>query len=388
MARAKTNLLKAAPKNKKRSRHQAASDMEYGKEPSWDNVKNVDRQMLMAYSYYARAGNTKKAKDFVIDYIKDQEEYTAECIKNFRAVPDIEINRSTCYMSRMISLGAQLEQKYVDRLHKYIANMITIGARIRKDRKETDGPKASVYDRVVEQSNEIIAEFEFLRDYFWEKPRAFSLAISKRNPLFILKEHETSQAHARVVKKEYENVISEIKLAIAGTDPDINEGYSCYTKKQLISYSNFLQDIIDACDIIIGESVQQRKPRKKKPISVDKKVAKIKCAISDPTVGLVGERAVNLVGASVAFVYNKKTRKLGVYIAQDSQGLDVKGTKIVNFNSDNSQAKTLRKPKEQLKSIGSARTKALKYFENEIKTTNISLNGSMNDQIVIVKTFK
>ena len=102
-------------------------------------------------------------REKVIDYIKDQEEYTAECVKNFRAVPDIEINRSTCYMSRMISLGAQLEQKYVDRLHKYIANMITIGARVRKDRKETDGPKASVYDRVVEQSNEIIAEFEFLR---------------------------------------------------------------------------------------------------------------------------------------------------------------------------------------------------------------------------------
>ena len=388
MAQPKANLLKSAPKNKRKTRQQAASDMEYGTEPNWDNVKNVDRQMLWAYSFYARSGNTKKAKDFVIEYLKNNEEYTTECVKNFRAVQDIEINRSICYMSRMITLGARLEQKYVDRLHSYIAKMILLGKNIRKERANTEESKISVYDRVKEQSNEIIAEFEFLRDYFWEKPRAFSLAISKRNPLSILKEFEASQAHARIIKKEYENVISEIKLAIAGTDPDINEGYSCYTKKQLTSYSSFLQDIIDACDIIIGESVQQRKPRKKKPVSVDKKVAKIKCAISDPTVGVVGEKAVNLVGANVAFVYNKKTRKLGVYIAQDSTGLDVKGTKIISFNQETSQAKTLRKPKEQLKNIGNARTKALKYFENEVKTTNISLNGSMNDQIVIVKTFK
>jgi hypothetical protein len=153
-------------------------------------------------------------------------------------------------------------------------------------------------------------------------------------------------------------------------------------------YSVFLQDIIDACDIVIGESVQQRKPRKKKPVSVDKKVAKVKYAVSDPTVGLVGEKPVNIVGAGVAFVYNKKTRKLGVYIAQDESGLDVKGTKILNYDEQTSQAKTLRKPKEQLKNISSARTKALKYFENEVKTTNVSLNGSMSDQIVIVKTYK
>lgn len=388
MARPKANLLKSAPKSKRKTRQQVANDMEFGQEPTWDNVKNVDRQMLTAYSYYARAGNTKKAKDFVIDYIKDNPDYTADCIKNFRAVPDIEINRSTCYMSRMIALGARLEQKYVDRLHGYLDKMISLGEKIRKDRKDSEEPKISVHDRVKEQSNEIIAEFEYLRDYFWEKPRSFSLVISKRNPLSILKEHEASQAHARVVKKEYESVIAEIKLAIAGTDPDINEGYSCYTKKQLTNYSVFLQDIIDACDIVIGESVQQRKPRKKKPISVDKKVARVKYAVSDPGVGLVGERPVNLVGASVAFVYNKKTRKLGVYIADDSSGLDVKGTKIINYNETTSQAKTLRKPKEQLKCIGNARTKSLKYFENEIKTTNISLNGSMNDQIVIVKTFK
>jgi len=387
MARAKTNLLKAAPKTKRKAR-QTVSDIEFGTEPSWENVKDSDSQMLRAYAYYARAGNTKKAKEFVIDFMKENAEYTTEDVRCFRAVPDSEINRSTCYMSRMITLGAKLEDKYTERLHKYISSMVTLGKKIKADKAETDSPTTSVYDRVKDQSNEVIAEFEHLRDYFFLKPRAFGLVMAKRNCLAILKEYEVSQAHARVVKKEYETVLSEIQQVIAGTDPDLNEGYSCYTKKQMKDYSVFLQDIIDACDIVIGESVQQRKPRKKKPVSVDKKVAKVKYAVSDPTVGLVGEKPVNIVGASVAFVYNKKTRKLGVYIAQDESGLDVKGTKILNYDEQTSQAKTLRKPKEQLKNISSARTKALKYFENEVKTTNVSLNGSMSDQIVIVKTYK
>lgn len=387
MARAKTNLLQAAPKTKRKTR-QSVSDIEFGIEPSWEGVKNPDLQMMRAFAYYARAGNTKKAKDFVIDFMKENPEYTTEDVRCFRAIPDIEVNRSTCYMARMIALGANLEEKYTTRLGKYIASMISIGKKIRADKAAAESPTVSVYDRVKDQSNEVIAEFEYLRDYFFLKPRAFALAMAKRNCLSILKEYEVSQAHARVIKKEYESVISEINEVIAGTDPDLNEGYSCYTKKQMKDYAVFLQDIIDACDMIIGESVQQRKPRKKKPVSVDKKVAKVKYAVSDPTVGLVGEKPVNIVGASVAFVYNKKTRKLGVYISQDESGLDVKGTKILNYDEQTSQAKTLRKPKEQLKNISSARTKALKFFENEVKTTNVSLNGSMSDQIVIVKTYK
>ena len=140
--------------------------------------------------------------------------------------------------------------------------------------------------------------------------------------------------------------------------------------------------------MIIGESKQKRQPRKKKPVSAEKKAAKMKFAEKDENVNIVSERPVNIVGAVITFVYNKKTRKLGAYIADDSSGLDVKGQKILNYNIATSVAKTLRKPKEQLKSVLISRAKALKFFENDVKTTAIKLNGAMNQHWIIVKTYK
>ena len=74
--------------------------------------------------------------------------------------------------------------------------------------------------------------------------------------------------------------------------------------------------------------------------------------------------------------------------ANEKYGIDDKGQKILNYNPTNSIAKTLRKPKEQLKNVLISRAKALKFFENEVKTTAIKLNGAMNQHWIIVKTYK
>ena len=269
--------------------------------------------------------------------------------------------------------------------------MLILGA----SKKETREQKAkvkqtapSIYDRVKEQSSEIAANFEVLKDYYFEKNTAFVMGMQQRNCLDILQENDANQAHVRIIKRENEAELLEINSAIKKTDEDFVEGYSCYSKKQLVGYANFLQDIIDACDMIIGESKQKRQPRKKKPVSAEKKAAKMKFAEKDVNVSVVSELPVNIVDSTVTFVYNKKTRKLGVYIADDNSGLDVKGQKILNYNSKSSLAKTLRKPKEQLKNVLTSRSKALRFFENEIKTTAIKLNGAMNQHWIIVKTYK
>ena len=214
------------------------------------------------------------------------------------------------------------------------------------------------------------------------------MGLQQRNCLDILREENANQAHVRIIKRDTEEELLEINSVLKKTDEDLVEGYSCFSKKQLVGFANFLQDIIDACDMIIGESKQKRQPRKKKPVSAEKKAAKMKFAEKDVNVSVVSELPVNIVDSTVTFVYNKKTRKLGVYIADDTSGLDVKGQKILNYNSKSSLAKTLRKPKEQLKNVLTSRAKALKFFENEVKTTAIKLNGAMNQHWIIVKTYK
>ena len=396
MARAKTsNLLKQTPKKKKRKTQEDVDAQHIGYEPEWEDAgvqeTDVHSKMAHALNYYAYTGTPKLAKQYLIDYASQILTLEKPEISKLKAVPDREFLPTKCWVARMITLGAGLEQRYIEHVNEYIKDLLVIGSA----KKETKDLKAkvkqaapSIYNRVKEQSGEIAAEFEVLKDYYFEKNTAFVMGMQQRSCLDIMRETDANQAHVRIIKRDTEAELFEINSAIKKTDEDLVEGYSCYSKKQLDGYANFLQDIIDACDMIIGESRQKRQPRKKKPVSAEKKAAKMKFADKDVTVNVVSERPVNIVGSVITFVYNKKTRKLGAYIADDNSGLDVKGQKILNYNQINSVAKTLRKPKEQLKNVLISRAKALKFFENEVKTTAIKLNGAMNQHWIIVKTYK
>ena len=390
-----SSLLKQAPKKKKRKTQADVDAHHIGYEPEWQDggvqESGVHTKMAHAFNYYAYVGTPKLAKQYLIDYAVQILTLDKTDVSKLRAISDREFFSTKCWVARMVTLGAGLEQRYIAQVNDYIKQLLILGA----SKKETREKKAkvkqtapSIYDRVREQSSEIASNFEVLKDYYFEKNTAFVMGMQQRNCLDIMRENDANQAHVRIIKRENEAELDEINSAIKKTDEDLVEGYSCYSKKQLIGYTNFLQDIIDACDMIIGESRQKRQPRKKKPVSAEKKAAKMKFADKDEIVNIVSERPVNIVDSTVTFVYNKKTRKLGVYIADDNSGLDVKGQKILNYNQTTSLAKTLRKPKEQLKNVLISRAKALKFFENEIKTTAIKLNGAMNQHWIIVKTYK
>jgi hypothetical protein len=52
--------------------------------------------------------------------------------------------------------------------------------------------------------------------------------------------------------------------------------------------------------------------------------------------------------------------------------------------------KTLRKPAEQIKSFKEMNTqkRMQTWFEKEVKTTEIKLNGRFNEDVVILKVYK
>ena len=101
-----------------------------------------------------------------------------------------------------------------------------------------------------------------------------------------------------------------------------------------------------------------------------------------------------IVGANSIIVYNSKTRKLGVYHAQnidptgqkrDGSGLSVKGTTIQGFNPTTSVQKTLRKPIEQLAKFKKIAKRSFQKQFDEINSVEIKMNGRFNDHSLIIK---
>jgi hypothetical protein len=94
------------------------------------------------------------------------------------------------------------------------------------------------------------------------------------------------------------------------------------------------------------------------------------------------------VGCSQLWVFNTKTRKLGVYNSTDSDGLNVKGTTITNFVESTSVQKILRKPEVTLPEVIKSGKVALKKLLSGINATEQSLTGRINSDTILVRVIK
>ena len=274
-----------------------------------------------------------------------------------------------------------------------------------KEKKQTYVP--SIQERILEQSKKICEKVDdWLEDYYTPD--------KEFNPKsFDVKKHFTtlnvSQAHARKIINFYEAQLNEYKDLLrmptasqlknmsereADQWEQLKEGYSHITKAEINKLMIALESIIDACNLIIESSKANRKPRKAKPKSADKLVAKLKFKKIDEKYNIVSVNPTDIIGANEVWVFNCKTRKLGKYIAavidplgtrREGSGLTVKGTTITRFNEEQSIQKTLRKPEEQLKEFKGAGKVKLRTFMEEIKTTDTKLNGRINPDTVLLR---
>jgi len=203
-------------------------------------------------------------------------------------------------------------------------------------------------------------------------------------------------AHAKIIRDSVDGSIEEAHEIIAWKCDQIKEGFAFMTPKFRKEHLKWFEKIQTACDTIIETGKANRKPRKKRLVSKEKMVTKLKFQVNESTLGIASIPAEEIVYANEVWVYNTKSRKIGVYKAtnpdprsmkRQGAGLTVKGTTILDFNSNASVQKTLRKPVDQIKNwTGNAKTKFNKAFD-EIKAVETKLTGRLNNTTIILKAF-
>ena len=127
-----------------------------------------------------------------------------------------------------------------------------------------------------------------------------------------------------------------------------------------------------------------RKPRKRKPPSFEKMVSKVNYKERDDSLRLVSVDPIKIIGASQLWVYNTKTRNLGVYNALDVSGLGMKGTTLQNYGSD-SIAKILRKPEDVLPDVVTGGKIKLRKVMDNINAKPKKLNGRLNKDTILLR---
>jgi hypothetical protein len=117
-------------------------------------------------------------------------------------------------------------------------------------------------------------------------------------------------------------------------------------------------------------------------------VAKIKYCQEFADLKLTSVKPTDIIGAMQLWVYNTKTRKLGVYHAEDAGGLSIKGSSVVNFAENKSVQKKLRKPEVTLPDVLSGGKVFLRNVIENIRAVESALTGRLNADTILLKVTK
>jgi hypothetical protein len=172
-------------------------------------------------------------------------------------------------------------------------------------------------------------------------------------------------------------------------DSQLIEAYRHLGKRQVTVILKWWNSAVQDCNSYGVIKKAAKAPRKKKAVSPEKIVSKMQHLKEFADLKLKSIDATQILTAQELWVYNTKTRKLGIYIVDQYAGaLGVKGTGILGFDAAASVQKTLRKPAEQLKEFTANGKPAAKKWFKTIKSTETKMNGRINKDMILLKVYK
>lgn len=342
-----------------------------GSEPDFTKPDTSIAKALTWYNYYK---DNKDSKKWLISWMS-KNGYDKSEMDLVQKSPDSFV-MNTGFVCRLIERGAQLEERNIQWIKNKIEYLKSL--KTKDEAEEDDKPKVNIQDRIQEQTNEMIGELEGFVDIFKESFNPYEWMVS----------NNVKAVHARKISSWFSSHMKEPQIVLNGKgDEDLKEAYSHLSKSELKKYVSFLSSIVSDAERIINNSKATRKPRAKKAKSADKLIAKLQYKKEDAEYKLVSINPTEIIGAKQLWVFNTKTRKLGVYYAWTQSGLSIKGTSIDGY-TDNSVSKTLRKPADIFLAVQKATERKYKSVFDGINATEQALTGRINTDTILLKVFK
>jgi len=372
-------------------------------EPDWKTLKLVtdleeQAATFRSCEYFVRTEISKtKGMPVVKDWIKNHSGWDKEDIKFILANPDWALGSSITPIYTWYKL-TYMPANVREHLEKRREEWIERGKPLYREKKEAvkekkAKPVISIQDRMKDQVAELCAEFEYFIDQLIDGEKT----IKQFDPykMMISYQPEIKGPHAKIIKEDFEPQYAEAQEVKEWKDEDIKEAYAHMDVKMRKAFVEVFEKINTACDTIVATKATTRKARKPKARSKESIVKKLKYAVNFPELGLASLHPTDVVYANEVWVYNTKTRKIGVYkaknvdpknLARPGTGIMVKGTTLQDFDEETSVQKTLRKPADMIKNFDGGKLKCKKSFE-ELTTTPTKLNGRFNEHTIILRSF-
>lgn len=380
--------IKAPPKKKPTVRRAHLADEKYtGYEPQWDteralamSTEEFDHHLRKSFFYYNYHYGVKDLKPDFCKWLAEQKDFQISKSDLSKVIKSRWVPITACSLIAAHRVGMPLKPNAIQYLETAVRDVCekydyySEGDDILPvEEVKTPVRVPTIQDRLNEKTAATIGELEGHFDELADI-KFYDFLVAQNVP----------QGQLGKIEKVYADRRAELELAQSRTDDQVTEGYKHLKAADYKRIYAWLDELQKAIEQYRGVKKATKKARVKKSPSKEKLVAKVKYAKQDAGLKLVSINPVDIIGAGELWVYNVKTRKLGQYIASNSSGLAVKGTTLENF-TEKSVQKTLRKPEQQLADFMKATKVQLRKFMDGVKTTEIALNGRINEDTLLLR---
>jgi hypothetical protein len=372
-----------------KSMNPRSPDTKYvGNEPEWRVQPEQDRNrisaMSHAFGWYNYFYGKKEAKEMIVAYLDAHKR--VKDAKKIRTLPDSQVRLTTGWLCRMSMMGLELTDQEQIKLDNLIADLLAIKDQAAAEVAEPEAvAKPNIQDRLKEKMKDCAGELEGMFDDFVAAGCKMS---ADWKPIAQIRGMNVAPQMVYHIADIWKTRLAHFELVVAGKDSQLVEGYSYLSKIQLRNIVKFCESVISDCGAYVQIKKVERKPRKVKPVSPEKKAAKFKHQVEFAELKLKGLPAASLVDKSEAWLYDTKKRKL-IHVVADSHAgsFTIKSSSIIGFSVSETQQKTVRKPAETIKAIQAAGKPAARKIFKDLTTTETQFNGRSSENLLVLKSW-
>ena len=353
---------------RKRSHEYMINKKYLGDEPHFTGPLSQS-DYISALNWYNYMETTDDARRYIEEYLRANNR--RRDIETLRQVSDKWLPVTIGWVCRLHLRGYQLPVSAA----QYINTRLEETLRRARPAQTTviEFPVKSIRDRMANKATDIIGQIEEMID----TNEQFSLYQW-------LQAEKVSPSYCPAIIDKYSVILDEFVEAYSGNDPQLKEGYSYLTRKELkekiVRYNQFIED----CELHQSNNKKVRKPRKKRAIPIEKKLKSFKYLKEDKDLKIASVNPEKIVGASQVWLYNKTNKVLTCLNA--ASRLDIKGTTITGVDDQTSRSKRIgRKTDQVIKTVRDGGKVQLRKLMDTISSANTKVQTRVGDQTIVLR---
>lgn len=359
----------------------------HGAEPIYKKAISTKSDPMIGklLNWYNFMAQDKDKDNWLTDYMKNNG-YTKSDISSILSLQGLGAvsKNSASILSRIESNGTIFSGELEGIVKSKIERALSFKQEV--EEKETTPKVVSIQDRVkaLAEPHVIFVDDEISS---WYENRKKKMEFSLYD--YLLKNQLNSQI-CNHIKSCIVSRYQEHAEMVEGNDEQLNEAYaylSVASKKEILKQ---LKVCLSDIERYVGntKAAKPKQTRKKKPISVAKQINNLKYQKEFTKFKIKSISPESIIGAQQLWVFNTKYNHLSMLNTDDPKGFSVKGTTVLNIDTQTSIKKTVRKPEEAIQKVLNGGKVVLKKLMSELKTKPIDVNGRLNDDCILLKAIK